>query len=65
MLVKEWKPCFYVFDNPRLLLIFRLKADYTQYLFNPYLGQKERSMLIKKKIEVNSALDVGLSRPAS
>ncbi|KAJ1454667.1 hypothetical protein M885DRAFT_235566 [Pelagophyceae sp. CCMP2097] len=59
MLIKEWKGCFFVFEGPRSLLIFRDKEDYSQFMLNPYIDGPIREALIKRRITVAPSLDIG------
>jgi hypothetical protein len=50
LLAKEWKPCFWVFDAPNVLLVFRERAHYLDYHANPYLTAAETDFLVKKRV---------------
>lgn len=50
LLAKAWKPCFWVFDKPNVLLVFRERSHYLDYHANPYLEEHEREYMIKKRI---------------
>jgi len=48
--MKDWKQCFWVFDQPDVLLVFRERKDYLDYAANPYLDKAMREFTIKKRI---------------
>jgi len=50
LLVKRWKPCFWIFDKPNVLLVFRERFHYLDYHANPYLDDTEREYTVKKRI---------------
>jgi hypothetical protein len=52
LLMNDWKPCFWVFDEPTLLLVFREKPHYLEYRSNPFLDEETRGYLVKKRISL-------------
>jgi len=52
LMMKEWKPCFWVFDHPGLLLVFRERQHYLDYAANPYLSKAEKEYTVKKRLEL-------------
>ena len=53
MVTKRWRPAFVVLDRPELLLVFRSREDYTDYLFNSQIRDGDRKWLIKKAVPVS------------
>jgi len=54
LLVKEWKPCFWVFHKPNELLVLRKREDYLDFNVNPYLTAEEKEFLVKKRVNINA-----------
>ena len=48
--MKEWKPCFWVFDKPNVVLVFRERGHYLDYCANPYLSKEEKEYTVKKRL---------------
>ena len=53
MVTKRWRPAFVVLDRPELLLVFRSREDYTDYLFNSQIRDGDRKWLVKKAVPVS------------
>uniref|UniRef100_A0A7S2RR72 WW domain-containing protein n=1 Tax=Rhizochromulina marina TaxID=1034831 RepID=A0A7S2RR72_9STRA len=47
ILLKDWKPCLWVFEPSGDFLVFRSKDDYLGYHKNPYLDAEMRQFLVK------------------
>lgn len=54
LLVKEWKPCFWVFHKPNELLVLRKREDYLDFNVNPYLTAEEKEFLVKKRVAISA-----------
>ena len=52
LIFKAWKDCFWVFDKPDLLLVFREPQHYFDYYKNPFLDGGAREYIIKKEVKL-------------
>lgn len=50
MLTKSWKTCFWVFEQPDLLLIFREQRHFFDYHKNPFLDEAQLKYITKKRV---------------
>ena len=51
ILLKKWKQSFWVQHGPTSLLFFRSKADFDEWINNPYLNNSQRDFLVKLHID--------------
>ena len=52
LLFRAWRPAFFVFEKPQVLLLFRTEADYFEWHKNPHLDKECREYLVKKAINL-------------
>ena len=53
MILKDWKPCFWVLENPNVLMIFRSAENYRGYHENALISPQERQLLVKSRVELS------------
>ncbi len=58
LITKKWKEMFWIIYGKSSFIVFRTFRDYEEWILNPYLSQKERSLLIKFKIDFEKDLSV-------
>lgn len=51
LLTKVWKPTFWITYGHNILIFFRSKKTFEEWLYNPYLSKDERAKLIKLGID--------------
>lgn len=51
MLIKKWRPCFWIAYGDNQLLFFRNKNDFEEWASNPYLQKTERDNLVKISVD--------------
>ena len=53
LVLKDWKECFWVLENPNLLMVFRNAANYRGYHENKMISPEERELLCKSRIDLS------------
>ena len=56
LLMKVWKPSFYIFEEQNTLLVFRERSHYLDFKSNPFLSAAEREYTVKKRVELEPTL---------
>lgn len=51
LLTKVWKPTFWITYGHNILIFFKSKSTFEEWLYNPYLSKDERANLIKLGID--------------
>ncbi|GMI32352.1 hypothetical protein TrRE_jg6380 [Triparma retinervis] len=52
IIMKKWKEdCFWTWQRPCSLLLFRSQEDFKDWMENPYHNEKERSYLVKLRVD--------------
>jgi hypothetical protein len=51
IIIKKWRPTFWISLGDAQLLFFRSKNDFEEWISNPYLKEKDRTKLIKFSID--------------
>ena len=53
MVMKDWKPVFWVLENPNVLMLFRSAENYRGYHENTLISHEERELLVKARVELS------------
>jgi len=51
LIMKKWKRVFWVTYGETTVLVFRSRADFEEWVSNPYMSEKEREELVKLRVE--------------
>jgi hypothetical protein len=51
MVIKKWRPTFWISYGPHQLLFFRSKSDFEEWVSNPILKKEERDKLVKLNVD--------------
>ena len=51
LLTKKWKPTYWITYGHNILIFFKSKATFEEWLYNPYLSKEKRMTLIKLGID--------------
>lgn len=58
-LIKKWRQCFWIVYGTHMLLCFRSKDDFEEWMFNPFLSMKERTALVKFGVDFKNQAEGG------
>ncbi len=62
MIIKKWKPTFWIAYGDNQIIFFRSKSDFEEWISNPFLKENERKQLVKCKIDFVTDLEQPLMK---
>jgi hypothetical protein len=51
MMIKKWKPTFWIAFGNHQILFFRSRSDFEEWVSNPFLKKEERDQLVKLSVD--------------
>lgn len=62
MIIKKWKPTFWIAYGDTRIIFFRSKSDFEEWISNPFLKENEQKQLVKMKFDFVADLELPLMK---